>query len=221
MKTTDILKQLDHLIDIAKVAIHNKIRGDYGSDYINQGDYLGFKAASLSFISLLYGENHPYFTMFKGSINDSYVSVIQGGINILNQIKHEVDNGLLITIKQLVTAEVFSDFLEMSEHLLDEGYKDAAAVMIGSVLEEHLRQLCKTHNVDIDFIKGIDAIPKKADMLNADLKKAEVYGPLEQKQVTAWLGLRNSAAHGKYKEYTIEQVKLLYQGVLDFVSRIK
>ena len=76
--------------------------------------------------------------------------------------------------------------------------KDAAAVMIGSVLEEHLRQLCHSHKVDIFTLKGMDEMPKKADVLNADLKKSGAYGPLDQKQVTAWLGLRNSAAHGKY-----------------------
>jgi hypothetical protein len=31
----------------------------------------------------------------------------------------------------------------MAEHLLDQKYKDpAAVVVVGSVLEEHLRQLC-------------------------------------------------------------------------------
>ena len=33
--------------------------------------------------------------------------------------------------------------LEMAEHLLAADYKDAAAVLGGGVLEEHLRQLCK------------------------------------------------------------------------------
>ena len=35
-----------------------------------------------------------------------------------------------------------NDFLDMAYHLLENDYKDASAVMIGSVLEEHLRQLC-------------------------------------------------------------------------------
>ena len=43
---------------------------------------------------------------------------------------------------------------------------------------------------------------------------------LIQKQITAWLDLRNNAAHGKYSEYTQEQVSLLLQGVMDFIIRI-
>jgi len=39
-------------------------------------------------------------------------------------------------------------------------------------------------------------------MMNADLAKVKVYGILEQKNVTAWLDLRNRAAHGKYLEFS-------------------
>jgi hypothetical protein len=31
-------------------------------------------------------------------------------------------------LKGLITAEVFADFIEMAEHLLETGYKDPAAV---------------------------------------------------------------------------------------------
>jgi len=50
--------------------------------------------------------------------------------------------------------------------------------------------------------------------------KASVYNKLDQKNVTAWLDLRNKAAHGKYDEYTKEHVELLMQGVLNFFTRI-
>ncbi|MGJ8715769.1 MAG: hypothetical protein ACSHXG_11745 [Maribacter stanieri] len=109
----------------------------------------------------------------------------------------------------------------MSKHLLEKKYKDSAAVMIGSVLEEHLRQLCSKNSVAITFEKNEKLIPKKANLLNADLVKTEAYGVLEQKNVTAWLDLRNRAAHGKYEEYSIEQVDLMYLGVLNFIMTTK
>lgn len=139
----------------------------------------------------------------------------------MQEIGEEIRNGWLTSLKQLVTAEVFSNFMEMAEHLLDEGYKDAAAVMIGSVLEEHLRQLCVVHKVETHILKGTDSVAKKAAVINDDLKKAGAYGPIQQKEVTAWLGTRNSAAHGHYGDYTITEVKLMYQGVLNFLAEIK
>ena len=108
----------------------------------------------------------------------------------------------------------------MAQHLLAEGYKDAAAVMIGGVLEEHLRQLCLTHGVAISTSKaGVD-VPRKADALNADLAKANVYGKLDQKNVTAWLDLRNDAAHGHYTRYTADQVEIMHRGFLEFAARV-
>jgi hypothetical protein len=108
----------------------------------------------------------------------------------------------------------------MAEHLLDRDYKDPAAVIVGSVLEEHLRQLCDANELPVEVEKEGKRIPLKADALNASLAKADVYNKLSHKNVTAWLDLRNNAAHGQYDEYTKEQVVLMLQGVSDFMARV-
>lgn len=221
MKKQELLNRVDILIAKGRTALSTKKYSELSKDYVETGQFAGFRSSGLSFISGLFGENHSYYKEFNRQVNNSYDYNIDSGINILLSIRYEIEHDWLISLKHLVTAEVFSDFLEMSKYLLDEKYKDPAAVMIGSVLEEHLRQLCTTHSLDTFLIKGTEPIPKKADLLNSDLTKVGVYGVLEQKNVTAWLDLRNRAAHGKYTEYTIEQVQLMYQGVLDFVSRIK
>jgi flagellar biosynthesis chaperone FliJ len=63
-------------------------------------------------------------------------------------------------------------------------------------------------------------VAKKAEQLNADLVKAEIYSKLDQKAVTTWLDLRNKAAHGKYDEYEARQVEIMNQGVIEFISRV-
>jgi hypothetical protein len=220
VKDKELLNRVDHLLNQGQSVITNKIPTSSHREVLRK-DYVGFISASVSFINLLYGSDHSYYSLFKHQVSNPYVDDIERGISILEAIKYEIENGWLRDIKELVTAEVFSDFLEMSKYLLDENYKDAAAVMIGSVLEEHLRQLCNNHSVDTHVTKGMDTVPKKADLLNADLRKAGVYGPLEQKSVSTWLDLRNSAAHGKYGNYRKEQVDIMYIGVLDLVMRVK
>ena len=108
----------------------------------------------------------------------------------------------------------------MAEYLLSEDYKDPAAVMAGSVLEEHLRQLCLKNNIEVEIESQGKVKPKKADRLNSELAKAEIYSKLDQKAVTTWLDLRNKAAHGKYDEYTKEQVQNMLHGIIEFLSRI-
>jgi hypothetical protein len=118
---------------------------------------------------------------------------------------------------ELIHADLFSDFLDMVDHLLGEGFKDPAAVVAGSVLEGHLRQLAPKHGVSVVDGKGQN---KKADLVNSELAAAGAYGKGDQKSITAWLHIRNSAAHGNYGDYTKDQVVLLAQAVRNFTSRI-
>jgi hypothetical protein len=134
---------------------------------------------------------------------------------VLSALRADYQAGYLRAVEELIHADVFTDFLEMAEELLKKKYKDASAVIVGSVLEEHLRKLATKTGIAV-LVAGK---PKKADTLNADLVKSGVYNKLEQKQVTAWLGLRNDAAHGHYDEYDVTLVKHMLDGVQNFLVR--
>ena len=131
----------------------------------------------------------------------------------------DVKAGHLKTLVEIVHGDMFSDFLEMAQHLSEANYKDAAAVVAGSTLESHLRQLCHKAGIAVELPKGGGVVPKKADAMNSELTSANAYSKLDQKNVTAWLDLRNKAAHGEYAKYSPEQVTLLISGVRDFMAR--
>lgn len=147
------------------------------------------------------------------------VNGLDDALGMLEALKKDLQAGYLTTMRELIHADLFGDFLEMAEHLLREGYQDPAAVLVGGVLEQHLRQLCTKHLVPVEIDNGNGPRPKKADQMNSDLARQRCYSGLEQKQVTFWLDLRNKAAHGKYGEYSTEQVSLMLQGVQGFVAR--
>ena len=141
--------------------------------------------------------------------------IIEPLLGILKALRADYAAGYMTTVEELIHADLFSDFLEMAAHLINQGYKDPGAVLVGSVLEEHLRKLCLKN----DRAVSVGSNYKKADTLNADLASAQVYSKLDQKIITAWLDLRNKAAHGRYAEYTKDQVQLMLEGVRDFVAR--
>lgn len=150
--------------------------------------------------------------------NTSYSSDLLFIIGIVTALRSDLNNGYLKSISEIIQSEVFSDYLEMAEHLLQEGYKDPSAVLIGSTLEVHLRELCIANDISLEILNNKEKlIAKKADVMNADLAKLNVYSGLYQKQIIAWLGIRNSAAHGKYDEYSVEEVKLMLQGIRQFI----
>ncbi|MCX7192241.1 MAG: hypothetical protein NTY60_01205 [Proteobacteria bacterium] len=220
MKTSDLVRRIDELIAHGNEVLKTRKSTDQYSEWVNSDGMAGFRAASLSFIKKLYDLKHPYFGEFDNNTNSSLANAAEKGIAILKAIRSEISGGWMFTFKGLVAAELFADFLDMANHLLETGYKDSAAVMIGGVLEEHLRQLCLKHDLAVDDVKEDRVVAKKSDRLNADLAKAEVYSKLDQKQITAWLDLRNNAAHGKYGEYTDQQVKQLLSGVIEFMTRV-
>lgn len=100
----------------------------------------------------------------------------------------------------MIEAELFDNFLEQAEHLLVSGYYQSAAVVIGCVLEDGLRKLCKSKNIEIPD-------KPRLDTLNAYLAKDGMYSKLVQKRITAIADLRNKAAHGQWDEFTKEDVE--------------
>jgi hypothetical protein len=152
---------------------------------------------------------------FSNRWMSSNASTLVHVAGIVVALRKDVAAGYLQNYAELLHADLFADLLEMARELQNKGFKDAAAVITGSVLEEHLRKLADKHEVPIEKDGGA---PKKASALNADLAN-NAYTKLDQSNVTAWLSLRNSAAHGQYDHYDHAQVAALIQGVQDFIVR--
>ena len=218
----DVEKRIDELVAQAQMAM-NRVRSSGGSNFraLEAEDWAALRAAGLAFIEATFGREHSYYREFDTQAADSWEASGKHALGILVAIQRDIKRGWIETTKGLVTAEVFADFLEMAQYLLEQNYKDAAAVMVGGVLEEHLRQLCMAASVPVEDSSSGSVRPRKAESLNADLVKAGKYTVSEQKQVTAWLDLRNKAAHGKYSEYVKQQVGLMLDGVRDFIFRIR
>jgi hypothetical protein len=83
---------------------------------------------------------------------------LAGQIGIARSLLSDIRAGYLRSLEELVHADVFADFLEMAAHLVNSGYKDAAAVLAGSTLESHLRGLCAKHSITVE----IGGHPKKS-----------------------------------------------------------
>jgi hypothetical protein len=221
MQLGELIRRVDELIDLGKAALAQAVDPGHGLPSVPSDLYSEFKAASLSFLDRIFTENSAYPTQFRIEVKDSLLQTVRQGVGILKAARGEMAGGWMVTTRGLISSEVFADFLEMAEHLLEENYKDAAAVMIGSTLEEYLRQLAATNNVDVEELNRQDRmVPRKADVINADLAKA-VYGKLDQKNITAWLDLRNKAAHGRYAEYNKELVQGMLNGVREFMGRVR
>ena len=221
MKPVAAIQRLDELLALGE-GVKRTLRQASGASFqiADEGKSRGFRAAALSFIEREFGQDHTYYLEFSKSTSGHYDNHLESGLAILSAIRGEFAGGWLVSVKALVAAEIFSDFLEMAAHLLSSGYKDASAVIRGSVLEEHIRRLAAAAGISAEREVDGESKPKKADLLNSELARADVYSKLDQKAITAWLDLRNKAAHGKYDEYVLAQVELMQQGITEFMVRV-
>lgn len=183
----------------------------------NSSDQHAFGINVATIARSLLGQNHPIVRNIDALIANYSADhshrpsfPLTKVIGVLTGIKSDFDGGYFTDIRTTIRSEVETDFLMQESRLLDEKSKDAAAMLIGAVLEDALRQLCQIHGV----IEG-DGIEK----MNMPLKNAGVYGLPQQQQITAWAAIRNKAAHGRFDEYNINEVKLMHQGVSDFIVK--
>jgi hypothetical protein len=224
MNNDFFIKQLEEIIaDFFR--IKSKAQYDDLSGNTSIEEIATVLSKSKAAIARIVGDNSEYYkdtetTLKRTNINEG--NKLRHIIGIISALKSDLENDYLKSFSDIIQSEVFSDYLEMAEHLLNEGYKDPAAVLVGSTLEVHLRELCISNNIDIETTNGKGRIiPKKTDVMNSDLAKSNVYSSAYQKQVIAWLGVRNSAAHGKYSEYTKEEISLMLQGIRQFILTTK
>lgn len=73
-----------------------------------------------------------------------------------------------------------------------------------------LRKICEKY--DISF-KPSDTIKPLNNLL-----KDVAYSALTHKQIITWAELRNNAAHGHFDKYSIDNVKMMYQWVVNFIE---
>jgi len=217
-------KQLEEIISDYSI-IKSKAKNKDLSGNIAIEDISHLLSKSKAAVARIAGKNSDYYKDIEAILKRTNIRIgykLRYVMGTISALKSDLKKDYLKSYSDIIQSEVFSDYLEMAEYLLNEGYKDAAAVLIGSTLEVHLRELCISNNIDIKTTnnKG-KIIPKKADEMNSDLAKSNVYSSTYKKQVTAWLGIRNSAAHGKYSEYTKEEISLMLQGIRQFILTTK
>ena len=219
MNTEKLLNRVNELIELGNAVLRTERHDGNFRSHVDQVEFFNFRSASISFTLKLFGRDHPYFIDFSENVTEAFPSSTKRGIGMLKAAKTEIEQGWLISAKGLISSDIFGDFLEMADHLLEEGYKDPAAVIVGSALEQHLKGLCQANGVETTVERNGKIVPKKADVINSDLVKEGVYTKLDQKSVTFWLDIRNNAAHGNFEAYNSDQVRLLLSGVSEFMGR--
>ena len=211
MEVQKIIDRLDSLISMGEqVLATRRTRRGYIGFCVDDGLFRQWYTSSLAFLNA-FPSDYVYHDEFEGHCRRSdYDNAVQG-MAILRAAREDIAGGYLQKVEVLVSAEVFDDFLEMAEHLLDNGYKDPTVSLVGAVLENELRRMCRDNDIPVKSDDNIGS-------LNQKLFQKSIYGKPQMRQISIWQAIRDSADHGKFEDYNAESVKNMLEGVRNFLA---
>lgn len=177
---------------------------------VPHSEFKGWGTRVLNLLARVFGEASAHYKEFSSFFSHSSGEIDQMDTctAIFLAAKKDYRAGYLFNTRALVKAEVLDDVLDQARVLLENGYKDAACLLIGVSLEVAVKELANRSQIQFG----------KLDKMNVELCKANVYNMAKQKQITAWAELRNKAAHGEWNAYDSNDVQNFYNGVLGFVG---
>lgn len=206
-----IIGRLNQLIEMGEKVLSTKVRHAGGS-HVNSASFYQWRAGALSFLNNVFGDDSTHFQEFHERCTVNMHSKATIGQGILKAAKKDIEEGHLKRLETLVAADIFEDFLEMAEHLVEQGYKDPAAMLVGAVLEDGLRKIAKNSDITLKSKEDIGS-------LNQKIAGAQIYNRIVHKKIYVWNEIRNKADHAYFEKYTLNEVKEMLKGVRDFLGQ--
>lgn len=219
----NIRKSFEELIDSGNCIIEDLVPKNqrFISD-VHTADYTALKMQTSSIVRMVFG-NTARGVELQSRIADlewetHHVRILVG---ILTALQYDYVNGYNTDLEEAIIANVSRDYMSLAESLLGEGIPGQndhvpAAVLCGAVLENRLSQFCEQQNPPIDTIKK-DGSSKTLGPLIGELEQRKLFNKLAFKNLKAWADIRNSAAHGKFTDFTRHDVELMLAGVQHFL----
>jgi len=208
----------EDLIKTAKIISKNESKDQYS-----------LLAEALEFLRVYAGEKSAFYKQLDAktknlpSNEDSWnlmpsTSISQLVISHLDAFIRYAENGLLhgVSIKRQAEIDIVSDILNQAKSLLNtKGVHPASAcVLSGAVLEEFLRIWADEQNLNTGKSKPSIDTYSKVLYENNLIDKQDI------KDITAWGGLRNDAAHGKWDAVSDKnKIELMLEGVNLFMRK--
>jgi len=191
-----ILARIDTLIekglefrDLSRTAIEQDVyepdpyAGAIAQETVS-AKFAAWRTKTIVFLTSFLEASHPYIIAFESCEED----VPETGVELLVELKEDIEAGELMRVELRITGDVFDDLLEQSKYLLSEKYYMPAVVIAGAVLERAVKGLTSKHLLQVSS--------DKFAMHNQALWKHGVYDQSLWRRLDSNYDLRNDVAHG-------------------------
>lgn len=158
----------------------------------------------------LYRKNNVGEILVDGT---AAIPKIHQQLSILEAVLRVFESSLF-SIRQLAQADLFDSELEAAKELNENGFVRAAGAVAGVVLEKHLAQVSKNHNLVIN--KHAPTI----NDYNQLIKNANIIEIADWRFIQRLGDLRNLCDHDKGREPHKEEITELVEGVEKIIKRV-
>ncbi len=232
---TKYLAQIDDLIrsgeaipmrQHSRIATSNYLTGEKHYRHYDLASFPEFVEWRTSCIAVL-DQVVPSGSLLRKTVNSfdtlsNEPSKVEFAVAFLRSVRKELERGSLDALAVQIEASVLTDYMAQASALLYEGEKDLtyapAAVLAGASLERALRMICEGLCPIEPVLNDRGEFHGMSALVDA-LKRRQVFNELQAKQLRAWAAIRNSAAHGRFGEFTRHQVEQMLTGVSEFLAR--
>lgn len=174
-----------------------------------------WKLSCLNTIEITAGKKSVFYETFPHRYVDhkeiTFDEAMSHYLSVLRALSEELQMGFLYGVEMLVARDMLDTIVEEAKVLLQAKYKDAAAIYCRVILETSIKKLCD--NNKITYRKK-----EKLNSLSNKLRKRGLLNLPEWRQIQAWTDIGNSAAHGKFSDYTEDDVKNMLNGIENFIE---
>lgn len=174
-----------------------------------------WKLSCLNTVEIIAGKKSVFYETFPfGRIdysNRTFDEAMSHYLSVLRALSEELQMGFLFGVEMLVAKDILGTIIEEARTLLQAKYKDAAAIYCRVILETSLKKLCDKNKITYRKKEKLSTISEK-------LRKKGHLNIYEWRQIQAWADIGNSAAHGKFSDYTEDDVKNMLNGIENFLK---
>lgn len=219
MKNRDDLKgQAAAIIRLGDKVLETETAVTNSNPLVSEQKFHDFRISALSYLSRVFGNHSTYYQSFKTEVTHATASRTRRGLGIIKAGQRDIQGDWLETTKGAFTKEILSDMLRLAKSQVDEKNNKAAAIMMGTILEELIRCLCLKAEIKLyNEIQG-KAIAKKGLQLTGEAYKKKVYERQENKMIIAWLELYSDALANNDENVTTGKVSQMLTGMQSFLA---
>jgi len=163
-------------------------------------------------LSTVFGSRSAHYIQTKKVLdkNPEHSYEVNQIVGVLTGALSDLEDGFLVGQEHLIAGVILDSVLEQARYLLKTGFKDPAAILCRVVIEDALQRLCVEENLPSSG---------KSASLNDALKSQGRYTKPQWRLIQSWLDVGNSAAHGKFSEFTDDDVKQMISDVERFLGQ--